>query len=62
MLINKSVFNKSLITSEENFIILDRFNFNDISSTEIRKNINNKYLDNRVKEYIINNKLNDLWR
>lgn len=47
---------------KENFIILDKFNFIDISSTEIRKNINNKYLDNRVKEYIINNKLYDLWR
>lgn len=44
------------------FIILDYFDFIDVSSTEIRKNLNNKYLDNNVREYIINNKLYELWR
>lgn len=41
------------------FIILDNFNYLNISSSEIRKNINDNknYLDDKVYNYIINNNL-----
>ena len=44
---------------QNKFIILDNFNYLNISSSEIRKNINdnNNYLDDKVYNYIINNNL-----
>lgn len=60
---NNININKYLVKyNKDNFIIIDNFDFVDISSTEIRNNINNKYLDKMVKEYIINNRLYELWR
>ena len=41
----------------DNFIIVQEFNFIDISSTQIRDNVDNKYLDNNVFEYIKARKL-----
>lgn len=40
-----------------NFIVVSDFDFIDVSSTEIRKTIDNKYLDKRVLEYIRKNNL-----
>ena len=40
-----------------NFIILKDFENIDISSTEIRNNLNNRYLDNKVLRYIKKNNL-----
>ena len=40
-----------------NFIVINDFPFLDISSTEIRSNLDNKYLDKRVLEYIKKNNL-----
>lgn len=48
--------------NRDNFIIINDFDFIEISSTEIRNNLDNICLDNRVKNYIINNKLYELWR
>ena len=44
---------------QNKFIILDNFNYLNISSSEIRKNINDNknYLDDKVYNYIINNNL-----
>lgn len=42
--------------NDSNFIYIDDFDFINISSTEIRKG-NFKYLDSKIKEYIINNHL-----
>lgn len=41
----------------ENFIILNNFPFIKASSSEIRNNLNNKYLDNKVLDYIKENHL-----
>lgn len=40
-------------------MILDNFNYLNISSTEVRKNVkeNNDYLDENVYDYIIENNL-----
>ena len=40
-----------------NFIILENYKNIDISSTEIRNNLNNKYLHKKVYNYIIKNNL-----
>lgn len=40
-----------------NFIVINKFKYIDVSSTEIRNDLNNKYLDKRVKEYIIKRNL-----
>ncbi len=40
-----------------NFIVINDFPFLDISSTEIRNNLDNEYLDKRVLEYIRKNNL-----
>ena len=40
-----------------NFIVINDFDFIDVSSTEIRNNLDNEYLDKRVLEYIKNNNL-----
>ena len=40
-----------------NFIVIDNFPFIDISSTEIRENLNNENLDERVLKYIKKHKL-----
>ncbi len=37
---------------KDNFIILKNYPFINISSTEIRNNLNNKYLDKKVLDYI----------
>lgn len=44
---------------QNKFIILDNFNYLNVSSSEIRKNINDNknYLDDKVYNYIINNNL-----
>ena len=42
---------------KDNFIILNNYPYIKISSTEIRNNINNKYLDKEVLDYIKNNNL-----
>ena len=42
---------------KENFIILKDYPFIKVSSTEIRNNLNNKYLDNKVLDYIKKNHL-----
>ena len=38
-------------------IIIDNFDYINVSSTEIRQNINNEHLNKRVRKYIIDNKL-----
>lgn len=43
--------------NSNNFIIIDDYKSIDISSTEIRHNLNSKYLDKRVYEYILKNNL-----
>lgn len=40
-----------------NFIIVDNYKSISISSSEIRNNLNNKYLDDKVLKYIKDNKL-----
>ena len=40
-----------------NFIVINDYEFLDVSSTEIRNNLNNRYLDKRVLEYIRTNNL-----
>ena len=40
-----------------NFIVINDFPFLDVSSTEIRNNLDNEYLDKRVLEYIKKNNL-----
>ena len=40
-----------------NFIVVNNFDFIDVSSTEIRNNLNNEYLDKRVLNYIKENNL-----
>lgn len=40
-----------------NFIVVNDYEFINVSSTEIRKDINNKYLDKNVLEYIRKNNL-----
>ena len=40
-----------------NFIVVSNYNYIDISSTEIRNNLNSKYLDERVRDYINKNEL-----
>ena len=40
-----------------NFIVVSNYKYIDISSTEIRNNLNNKYLDERVRDYISKNEL-----
>ena len=40
-----------------NFIVVNDYEFLDVSSTEIRNNLNNRYLDKRVLEYIRTNNL-----
>ena len=40
-----------------NFIVLSDYPFIDVSSTEIRNNLDNRYLDKRVLEYIKKNNL-----
>ena len=40
-----------------NFIVINDFDFIDVSSTEIRNNLDNEYLDKRVLEYIRKNNL-----
>ena len=44
---------------QDKFLILDNFNYLNISSTEVRKNVkeNNDYLDENVYDYIIENNL-----
>ena len=41
----------------DNFIVVSDYKYIDISSSKIRKNLDNKYLDKRVLEYINNNNL-----
>ena len=40
-----------------NFIVISNYKNIEVSSTEIRNNLDNKYLDKRVKDYIINRNL-----
>lgn len=40
-----------------NFIVISNYKNIEVSSTEIRNNLNNKHLDKRVKEYIIERNL-----
>ena len=40
-----------------NFIVVSNYKYIDISSTEIRNNLNSKYLDERVRDYINKNEL-----
>ena len=40
-----------------NFTVVSNYKYIDISSTEIRNNLNSKYLDKKVREYINKNKL-----
>ena len=40
-----------------NFIVVNDYDFLNVSSTEIRNNLNNEYLDKRVLEYIKKNNL-----
>lgn len=42
---------------QNKLIIINDFNHIDISSTQIRKNINNKYLPKEIQKYIKNNNL-----
>ena len=43
--------------NSNNFIVLNNYKYIDISSTEIRKNLNKKYLHKIVLDYIIKNNL-----
>lgn len=43
--------------NSNNFLIIDDYKSINISSTEIRKNLNSKYLDKRVYKYILENNL-----
>ncbi len=43
--------------NSNNFIIIDDYKSIDISSSEIRNNLNDEYLDKRVYEYILKNNL-----
>ena len=36
----------------DNFIVVNDYKFIDVSSSEIRKNLDNKYIDERVLKYI----------
>ena len=43
---------KYLNKLEGNFIVINDYPFIDVSSSEVRNNIDNEYLDNRVRSYI----------
>ena len=43
--------------NSNNFITVDNYEYIDISSTEIRDNLNSKYLDKKVRDYINRNNL-----
>jgi len=52
---NLDKFNKNKV------ILINDFDSFDVSSTEIRNDLDNEYLDDRVRSYIINNRLFELW-
>ena len=43
--------------NSSNFIVIQDFEYIDISSTKLRSNLDNNYLDNKVLKYIKDNKL-----
>lgn len=49
---NEDIYKYIEQLGKDNFIVIDDFPFIDISSTTIRNNLDNKYLDKRVLDYI----------
>ena len=53
------ITDKAKMYDPNKLTIVDDFDSLDVSSTEIRNNLNNNYLDDRVKRYIIDSNLYD---
>ena len=49
---NEDIYKYIEQLGKDNFIVIDDFPFIDISSTTIRNNLDNKYIDKRVLDYI----------